>query len=356
MKNWWKILAVVLLLYTFLAGLLVPLKPGIRAVSPMKAAAGEVLRMQVTGYNTYYQKNAESVRAWLKFDDDHLLQANKVEIIDDRQLVANFQIPAQLPFDSQAKEATLILDNSIDGATILPTAVQVTQTKPVDIAAASAAWPKTEINKLHSHEGMTYPYRNIIVETIRNQYFHVPLWFGMILILLGSVYASIRYLLSGTMSYDHKAMALTQVGLLYGILGLVTGAIWAKFAWGEFWSFDPKQNMAAICVLIYSAYFVLRMSFDDFEKRARISAVFNIFAFAAMIPLLFVIPRMVGSLHPGAGGNPGFGRDDLDNTMRMVFYPAVIGWTLLGVWVAQLTYRYEALKERWYAKSDYVKR
>src|SRR5690606_31379887 len=92
-------------------------------------------------------------------------------------------------------------------------------------------------------------------------------------------------------------------------------------------------------ILIYLAYFVLRSSFDDFDKRARIAAVYNIFAFAALIPLLFVIPRMTDSLHPGSGGNPAMGGEDLDNTMRMIFYPAIIGWTLMGVWISQILFR-----------------
>ncbi|MEL6923730.1 MAG: cytochrome c assembly protein, partial [Bacteroidota bacterium] len=72
-----------------------------------------------------------------------------------------------------------------------------------------------------------------------------------------------------------------------------------------------------------------------------------IFAFAALIPLIFVIPRMTeGSLHPGNGGNPGFGGEDLDNTMRMVFYPAIIGWILMGMWMSRLVYRAEGLRMR----------
>jgi heme exporter protein C len=58
-----------------------------------------------------------------------------------------------------------------------------------------------------------------------------------------------------------------------------------------------------------------------------------------LIPLLFVIPRMTASLHPGSGGNPALGVDDLDNMMRLVVYPAVSGWTLLGVWICELRYR-----------------
>jgi heme exporter protein C len=72
--------------------------------------------------------------------------------------------------------------------------------------------------------------------------------------------------------------------------------------------------------------------------------VYNIFAFGALVPLIYVVPRLTDSLHPGAGGNPAFGSEDLDNTMRMVFYPAILGWTLLGFWIASLAYRAERLQ------------
>jgi heme exporter protein C len=142
-------------------------------------------------------------------------------------------------------------------------------------------------------------------------------------------------------------MAFTMVGTLFGMLGIVTGSIWAKDTWGTYWTWEEvKLNMTAIALLIYLAYFVLRSSFDDYEKRARIAAVYNIFAFAALIPLIFVIPRLTDSLHPGNGGNPAMGGEDLDNTMRMVFYPAIIGWTLMGVWISQIVFRIYNLKEK----------
>ena len=74
--------------------------------------------------------------------------------------------------------------------------------------------------------------------------------------------------------------------------------------------------------------------------------MYNIFAFAAMIPLIFIIPRLQDSLHPGSGGNPGFNVYDLDNRLRLVFYPAVIGWFAIGVWIATLRIRYRALVEQ----------
>lgn len=184
----------------------------------------------------------------------------------------------------------------------------------------------------------------ILNETIRNIYFHVPMWFGMIIILAISVIYSIKYLRVPSVRNDTIAETAAKVGILFGVLGIVTGMEWARFTWGEYWSNDPKQNASAIGLLIYFAYLVLRSSFAEQQQRARISAVYNIFAFAALIPLLFILPRLTDSLHPGNGGNPGFSSYDLDNNMRLVFYPAVIAWTLLGVWVVDVKTRLELLQ------------
>jgi len=179
----------------------------------------------------------------------------------------------------------------------------------------------------------------ILNETIRALYFHVPMWFGMIILFFISVVYSIKYLSSNKPDHDIISIEFVNTGIVFGLLGLITGMIWAKFTWSSAWSGDPKQNGAAITLLIYLAYMVLRNSIEDEQKRARISAVYNIFAFAALIPLLFILPRMTDSLHPGSGGNPGFNAYDLDSKMRMVFYPAIAGWTLLGVWISTLRIR-----------------
>lgn len=186
----------------------------------------------------------------------------------------------------------------------------------------------------------------ILNETIRVMHFHVPMWFGMLFLFVASVVQAIRYLASGDFRNDIISTQLASIGVVFGILGMLTGMFWATFTWGEPWSNDPKQNASAVGLLIYFAYFVLRGSIKDEQQRAKIAAVYNIFAFAALIPLLFILPRMTDSLHPGSGGNPGFNAYDLDSDLRLVFYPAVIGWTLLGFWLATLKIRYKLLTEK----------
>lgn len=188
------------------------------------------------------------------------------------------------------------------------------------------------------------PELEILNESIRNLYFHVPMWFSMIVLLLVAFVVSIIYLGKGESKYDILATELTYTAILLGFLGLLTGMIWAQFTWGFFWTNDPKLNGVAIGMLIYIGYYILRQAIDDEEKRARVGAVFNVFAFPIFIVLIFVLPRINDSLHPGNGGNPGFNNYDLDSRMRAVFYPAVLGWILIGAWITNLRARIKKLE------------
>lgn len=185
--------------------------------------------------------------------------------------------------------------------------------------------------------------------SIRNLFFHVPMWFGQFTLISISAVYSVLFLRRPGIRYDIFANEFARTGIVFGILGLVTGAIWANYTWGAFWNNDPKQLGAAIALLIYLAYFVLRNSMTDIDKKGRVAAVYNIFAYCMYIPLIFVLPRLVESLHPGGKGvegNPGLGGEDLDPAMRIVFWPAVIGWILLGVWITSLRLRLRMIEEK----------
>jgi heme exporter protein C len=186
----------------------------------------------------------------------------------------------------------------------------------------------------------------ILNETIRNLFFHVAIWFAMFIMLIVSVIYAIKYLRNADLKHDTIAGEFATMGIVFGLLGVATGSIWAKFTWGDWWVNDPKLNATTVALLIYLAYFVLRSSIEDSHQRGRISAVYNIFAFAAAVPLIFILPRLTDSLHPGSGGNPGFSAYDLDSNLRTVFYPAVVGWTLLGVWFATMRVRIKNIKEQ----------
>jgi heme exporter protein C len=184
----------------------------------------------------------------------------------------------------------------------------------------------------------------IVHESVRNQFFHVAMWFTLMILLTTSLVYSIRFLARQRHEDDLFASEFASMGIVFGLLGLITGSIWARFTWGAWWVNDPKLNGAAICMLIYLAYLILRNSIEDELQRARISAVYNIFAWSTLLPLLYILPRLTDSLHPGSGGNPGFNIYDLDHNLRLVFYPSILGWTLLGLWIIQIRIRFKNIK------------
>ncbi len=187
----------------------------------------------------------------------------------------------------------------------------------------------------------------ILNETIRNLYYHVPLWWAMMFQMGVSLFYSAKYLKGGNKQDEQFAYNAALVGILLSIPGLITGSLWAKFTWGTWWTFqDPKLNGVAIGILIYVIYFILRASIIQEMARARVSSVFNIFAFVMFMLFIMVFPRLTDSLHPGNGGNPAFGKYDLDNNMRMIFYPAVIGWMCFSGWLLNILNRISLIKSK----------
>ena len=176
---------------------------------------------------------------------------------------------------------------------------------------------------------LAIPQLSILEETARNLYFHVPMWFTLMAATLVSAYHSLRYLQTGNLDRDVRAREAARLAVVFGVLGIVTGMMWARFTWyegtGKWWNFDPKQSMAAVLLLIYGAYFVLRDGIEVPIRRARIAAVYNLFAFVTMPFLLYILPRQMASLHPGAEGNPAFS-DITAPIMRLVLYPAFAGF------------------------------
>jgi heme exporter protein C len=176
--------------------------------------------------------------------------------------------------------------------------------------------------------------QSILHETIRNLYFHVVMWMAMFVLFTISLVNSIMFLNTGKTKYDIRAKATVQIGMLYGTVGLLTGMVWANNTWGKPWVNDPQLNSAAITMVAYLAYLILHNSISGEQKRGKVAAVYNIFAFALMFILLGIYPRLNESLHPGKGDNPGFGNyKDISGSMRYIFYGSILVWTLVGIWM-----------------------
>lgn len=174
------------------------------------------------------------------------------------------------------------------------------------------------------------PQLAIIEESARSLYFHVPMWFTLMGATLVSAYHSAQYLRTGSIVRDIRAREAARLAIAFGILGLITGMVWARFTWyegtGKWWNWDPKQSMALVLMLIYGAYFALRSSVESDAMRGRIAAVYNLFAFVTMPFLLYILPNQMASLHPGADGSPALSQTDLAPSMRWIFYPSVLAF------------------------------
>jgi heme exporter protein C len=195
------------------------------------------------------------------------------------------------------------------------------------------------------------PAREILHETIRNLYFHVCMWFGMMILFSVSVIYAIIYLRTQDLKADIYSVNFAKVGILFGVLGYATGTVWASYTWTEYASStqiftEPKLLGAAIALLVYFAYLVLRGSLTDIDQRAKVSAIYSIFAYVMLFPSIWILPRLMESLHPGKEGNPALNFNDLDGRLRIVFYPAIVGWTLLGLWITSIKIRLDLLKEK----------
>ncbi|MEZ4849386.1 MAG: cytochrome c biogenesis protein CcsA [Bacteroidia bacterium] len=200
-------------------------------------------------------------------------------------------------------------------------------------------------------------------QSSRNIFYHVPMWFAMVTLMAISLYHSIRLLrlldpelerVENPLIADAKAREAALTGVLFNLLGLVTGIIWSRVSWAEarpanefstWWIWDPIQVCALVAFLIYLAYFLLRASFAEPEGRAKVAAVYNIFAFAVLIPLFFIVPRYFEGLHPTDGqGSFIFDKSQISNQFRVILYPGMLGFILIGIWVYELRSRLETVR------------
>jgi heme exporter protein C len=177
----------------------------------------------------------------------------------------------------------------------------------------------------------------------RNIFFHVPVAWTSVLGFLVALFYGFKYLRTKNLDYDIKSVSSAGLGMLFCVLATVTGSIWAKFNWGSFWNWDPRETSIFILLLIYGAYFALRSALGSDEVRARLSAVYAILAGLTAPFFIFIMPRIVGGLHPGAKGDTS-GSTPVEQlhmppNMRFVFFAGLIGFSLLFIWLLNVRIR-----------------
>ena len=189
------------------------------------------------------------------------------------------------------------------------------------------------------------PLAEKLYEMTRIIYFHIPMAWVAVLAFLVSTVFSIRYLMTRSWGDDVRAAISAQLGLLFAVLATASGAIFAKAMWGAFWNWDPRETSILLLLLIYGAYLTLRSAVEGEDKRARLAAVYNIIAFVTVPFLVFIVPRLYFSLHPGPLLNAQ-GRLEMHPRMLQVFLASLAGFTVLYFWIFDLSWKVARLKRK----------
>lgn len=196
-----------------------------------------------------------------------------------------------------------------------------------------------------------------IGQSSRILFFHVPMaWAAFVAFITAGVY-SLRYLFGGRSPgglrdprHDRAARAAIELGLLFGVLATVTGAIWSRIMWGSWWNWDPRQTSIVMALIFNGAYLALRDAVEDAEKRARLAAAYAALGLVVTPFFFFVVPRITFSLHPEPVINAS-GRVEMEPRMLQVLLASGAGFTALFFWLHRLRTRLLALADRALAAS-----
>jgi len=165
-----------------------------------------------------------------------------------------------------------------------------------------------------------------------NIYLHIPMAWATYLLYTGAFVSALIYLLRGGEKWDRYVQAFITLGTVYAVFTLISGMAWASESWGAAWSWDPRETAVLLLLLAYLVYFALRSSIPDPDRAATLSAAYAVAAYS-MVPVSFVAPRLVESLHPTSASFGNFmGRPDV----MAVFGPKVVLASIVAVLLAYL--------------------
>ena len=171
-------------------------------------------------------------------------------------------------------------------------------------------------------------------------FFHVPAAITAMLCAAVTCITSVTYLLTRNLRYDAISVAVTEVGLAFLAANLVTGSIWGRIIWGIWWTWDARLTSALVCWLLYAGYLMLRHAIKEPTARARISAVFNIFAFAD-VPIVIFSIKWWRTQHP----QPVFwGGGSIDPAMYLTAVLNLVALVLLAVVLSLIRLRQEEVQ------------
>lgn len=171
-------------------------------------------------------------------------------------------------------------------------------------------------------------------DLVRILYFHLPTAIICYVSLSLSLVAGVAFLWKKNEKFDALSSSAAMIGICYGAVTLITGAVWAKATWGVYWNWDPRETTTLILWLGYLGYFLLRMSIDNPERRSSISAVYNVLIFLT-VPLSYLSFILWPSLHPRLTSEGGLG---LTTIMIETLIMNILVGILLYIWLIRTAY------------------
>jgi len=229
------------------------------------------------------------------------------------------------------------------------------ETLPDEFQAENKLVVKAKYNKEHDalefidtkfiNPPFEYPFVPNLDERIKILNLHVPMaWIAVVAYLMSMIYA-IKYLKTNDLKWDIYNASTASLGNLFAILATVTGMLWAKYNWGSYWNWDPRQTSIFILIMIYAAFFALRAAIDNEERRAKLSSVYSIISFVTVPFLVFVLPRLASGLHPGSKDDVNAGPlvssqpGALDTNLIWSFGLSLFAFTVIYFWILNLLMR-----------------
>jgi len=175
------------------------------------------------------------------------------------------------------------------------------------------------------------PMEAVMGQVQRIFYFHVAnAWVGMLGFLAAAI-AGIAYLRTHDLKWDILEQASVEISLVFFIITIVTGSIWAYPAWGTWWTWDPRLTTAAILEMIYIAYLLLRLGIEDSERRARFGAVYTLIG-GLSVPITFMSIRLFRTIHPaliGTASAAAQGGFDMNPRMLVTFLFGLLTFSVI---------------------------
>jgi heme exporter protein C len=175
------------------------------------------------------------------------------------------------------------------------------------------------------------PQEAVMGDVQRVFYFHVAAgWVGM-LSFIGAAVAGIVYLIKKDHQWDIVGLAAVEIGIVFLLINVVTGSIWARPIWNTWWTWDPRLTTATVMLLIYLAYLMLRQGIEDPDRRARFGAVYAIIG-SLSVPLTYFSARIFRTIHPiviGSGDPSATGSFDMIPMMTQTFMFSLLTFTFI---------------------------